>query len=70
MVRIPVPPVEATIALSIVFLAREIAVRRRDTLTWRYPVMVSATFGLLHGFGFASALREVGLPQSEIPGAL
>ena len=70
MVRIPVPPVEATIALSIVFLAREIASCRRDTLTWRYPVTVSATFGLLHGFGFASALREVGLPQSEIPGAL
>jgi len=70
LVRIPVPPIEAAIALSIVFLAREIATERRDTLTWRYPVAVSSTFGLLHGFGFASALREIGLPQTEIPVAL
>lgn len=69
-VRAPVPPVEATIALSIVFLAREIAHERRDTLTWRYPVLVSAVFGLLHGFGFASALLDIGLPQMEIPAAL
>jgi len=69
-IRIPVPPVEATIALSIVFLATEIARRRRDTLTWRYPIVVSALFGLLHGFGFASALGEIGLPQVEIPAAL
>ena len=70
MIRIPVPPVEATIALSIVFLATEIARKRRDTLTWRYPIAVSASFGLLHGFGFASALGEIGLPQVEIPAAL
>jgi hydrogenase/urease accessory protein HupE len=70
LVRLPVPPIEATIALSIVFLAREIALNRRDTLTWRYPIAVSASFGLLHGFGFASALSEVGLPQTEIPAAL
>ena len=70
LVRIPVPPVEAVIALSIVFLAREIALDRRDTLTWRYPIAVSGSFGLLHGFGFASALAEIGLPQSEIPAAL
>ena len=70
LVRIPVPPVEATIALSIVFLAREIALDRRETLTWRYPIMVSASFGLLHGFGFASALRDIGLPKTEIPAAL
>jgi hydrogenase/urease accessory protein HupE len=69
-VRLPVPPIEATIALSIVFLAREIALERRDTLTWRYPIAVSATFGLLHGFGFASALSDIGLPQTEIPAAL
>jgi hydrogenase/urease accessory protein HupE len=69
-VRVPVPPVEAMIALSIVFLAREIALDRRDTLTWRYPIAVSSTFGLLHGLGFASALREIGLPQTEIPAAL
>ena len=69
-VDVPVPPIEATIALSIVFLAREIALERRDTLTWQYPIAVSATFGLLHGFGFASALSDIGLPQTEIPAAL
>lgn len=70
LVRVPIPPVEATIALSILFLATEIARKRRDTLTWRYPISVSASFGLLHGFGFASALGEIGLPQTEIPSAL
>jgi len=70
LVRLPIPPIEAVIALSIVFLAREIALERRDTLTWRYPITVSASFGLLHGFGFASALGEIGLPQTEIPAAL
>jgi len=70
LVRMPVPPIEVMIALSIVFLAREIALDRRDTLTWRYPIVVSSTFGLLHGFGFASALRDIGLPQTEIPAAL
>lgn len=70
LVQLPISAIEATIALSIVFLAREIALNRRDTLTWRYPIAVSATFGLLHGFGFASALSEIGLPQSEIPAAL
>ena len=68
--RIPVPPVEAVIALSIVFLATEIARNNRDTLTWRYPVAVSGSFGLLHGFGFASVLQEIGLPQTEVPAAL
>lgn len=70
LVRLPIPPIEATIALSIVFLAREIALDRRDTLTWRYPIAISAGFGLLHGFGFASALKDIGLPQTEIPIAL
>lgn len=70
LVRLPIPPIEATIALSIVFLAREIALDRRDTLTWRHPIAVSASFGLLHGFGFASALAEIGLPQTAIPAAL
>ncbi len=70
LVQLPVPPIEAVIALSIVFLAREIALDKRETLTWRYPVAISAGFGLLHGFGFASALKDIGLPQSEIPTAL
>ncbi len=70
LVRISIPPVEATIALSIVFLATEIARDRRETLTWRYPIAVAGSFGLLHGFGFASVLSEVGLPQTEVPTAL
>ena len=70
LVRVPVPPVEAAIALSIVFLATEFARARRDTLTWRYPIAVAGSFGLLHGFGFASVLSEIGLPQTEIPAAL
>ncbi len=69
-IQIAIPPIEAVIALSIVFLAREIALDRRDTLTWKYPIAISASFGLLHGFGFASALSEIGLPQTEIPAAL
>ena len=70
VIRVPVPPVEATIALSIVFLATEIARDRRDTLTWRFPIAVSGSFGLLHGFGFASVLSDIGLPQTEVPAAL
>ncbi|MDP3746674.1 MAG: HupE/UreJ family protein [Phenylobacterium sp.] len=66
VVRLPVPPVEAAIALSIVFLATEIAKGRRETLTWRHPIAVSTSFGLLHGLGFAAVLGEVGLPQTEL----
>lgn len=66
IVRVPVPPVEVVIALSIVFLATEIVKKRRETLTWKYPIAVSASFGLLHGFGFATVLSEIGLPQKEI----
>jgi hydrogenase/urease accessory protein HupE len=66
VVRLPVPPVEAVIALSIVFLATELAKGPRNTLTWRYPIAVSSSFGLLHGVGFAAALQEIGLPQTEL----
>ena len=71
-VHVPGPPVEAGIALSIVFVAAEIVHSRqgRIGLTERFPWIVAFTFGLLHGFGFASALSEVGLPQSAIPVAL
>ena len=71
-VHVPGPPVEASIALSIVFIASEIVHTRRgrSSLTQRYPWVVAFTFGLLHGFGFAGALAEVGLPQSSIPIAL
>ena len=70
VIQIPVPPVEAVIALSIVFLASEIARGNQKGLTYRYPVAVSASFGLLHGFGFAAVLGEIGLPQTEIPVSL
>jgi hydrogenase/urease accessory protein HupE len=75
LVTLPGPPVEAGIALSILLLARELAAgvddeAARDTLSWRYPWLVAFTFGLLHGFGFAGALSEVGLPQDQIPLAL
>ena len=65
-------PVEATIALSIVFLAREIAMawRGQASLTERIPWVVAFVFGLLHGLGFAGALAEIGLPQNAIPLAL
>lgn len=70
LVRVPVPPVEAAITLSVVFLASSIARNDTDSLTHRLPVVVSGAFGLLHGFGFATALRDVGLPQTELPTAL
>ena len=70
IVRVPVAPVEAAIALSIVFMATEIARGNKKSLTYRYPITVSASFGLLHGFGFAAVLREIGLPQTELPTAL
>jgi hydrogenase/urease accessory protein HupE len=69
LVHVPQPPVEACIALSIVFVAAEI-LRRRGGLTARFPWMIAFIFGLLHGFGFAGALSEVGLPQNAIPIAL
>ncbi len=66
------PPIEAVIALSIVFVAAEIIHSRRGNpgLTERSPWIVAFIFGLLHGFGFAGALAEVGLPKSAIPIAL
>ena len=71
-VNVPGPPVEAIIALSIVFLAFEILKlhQGKPSLTAQKPWLVAFSFGLLHGFGFAGALTEVGLPQSEIPLAL
>lgn len=71
-VAVPSVPVEVVIALSIVFLAYELALPpdRRDPLTERYPAIVSFGFGLIHGLGFAGALREIGLPQNDIPLAL
>ena len=70
VIRIPTPPVEAAIALSVVFLSWEIARNDETQLTYRYPVAVSSSFGLLHGLGFAAVLRDIGLPQTELPTAL
>ena len=71
-VQVPGPPVEASIALSIVFVASEIVHTRqgRYSVTQHYPWVVAFAFGLLHGFGFAGALAQIGLPQSSIPIAL
>jgi hydrogenase/urease accessory protein HupE len=65
-------PVEALIALSIVFLAVEIAKQGEGDkrLSERIPWVVAFLFGLLHGFGFAGALREIGLPEGDVPLAL
>ena len=70
VVRISTPPVEAAIALSVVFMAWEIVKGDESSLAYRYPVAVSSSFGLLHGFGFAAVLRDIGLPQVELPTAL
>ena len=71
-VHVPQAPIEATIALSVMFVAAEIL---RDAhghpgLATRAPWIVAFVFGLLHGFGFAGALQQVGLPEKDIPIAL
>ena len=62
-------PVEATIALSIVLVAAE-ALHRRETLARRLPALVAFLFGLVHGLGFAGALKDIGLPQNHLTTAL
>ena len=71
-VHVPQAPVEAVIALSILFVAAEIVHWRQGKpgITRRKPWLVAFTFGLLHGFGFAGALAEIGLPEHAIPLAL
>jgi hydrogenase/urease accessory protein HupE len=72
VIHVPGPPVEATIALSIVFVAGEIIQqhRGREGLATEKPWLIAFTFGLLHGLGFAGALAQVGLPANSIPLAL
>jgi hypothetical protein len=86
LVRVSPAAVEATIALSILFLATELARRgvagrpnksvqsgqsdQQAGLATRFPWVVAFSFGLLHGFGFAGALQEIGLPEQAIPLAL
>jgi len=69
---IPAPPLNAAIALSILFLGPEIVRvwRGQTSFTIRHPWVVAFGFGLLHGFGFASGLSTVGMPRAEIPLAL
>ncbi len=71
-VHVAQAPVEATIALSVMFVAAEVlhAAQGRAGLAARAPWVVAFVFGLLHGFGFAGALREVGLPEKDVPLAL
>ncbi len=71
-VHVPPPPVEAVIALSIVFVARELVLQHqgRPGITARAPWCVAMSFGLLHGLGFAGALSEAGLPAEHVPLAL
>jgi hydrogenase/urease accessory protein HupE len=72
LVRLPAAPVEAAIALSILFLGPEIVRvwRGQTSFTIRHPWVVAFAFGLLHGFGFAGALAELGVPRPELPLAL
>lgn len=71
LVHLNAGPVEATIAASVVLVAHEAATRREGdlasgTLTQRFPWLVALGFGLIHGLGFASALRDMGLPKDGI----
>lgn len=63
------PPVEATIALSIVLVAGE-ALHQRLTLARRWPALIAFLFGLVHGLGFAGALKDIGLPENHLLVAL
>jgi hydrogenase/urease accessory protein HupE len=69
---LPQRPVESAIALSILFLAVELAKEspRETSLTQRFPWVIAFAFGLLHGLGFAGALREIGLPEGDVATAL
>ncbi|MGI9520639.1 MAG: HupE/UreJ family protein [Hyphomicrobiaceae bacterium] len=71
-VHLPSRFVEATIALSIIFLANELAHQKLNVprLSERMPWLITFAFGLLHGFGFSGALLEIGLPRGDIPLAL
>ena len=71
LVRVPVAPIELAIALSVFWLAVELArTPRRPTLVQRRPSLLAGLFGLLHGLGFAAALQAVGLPSGDVPLAL
>jgi hydrogenase/urease accessory protein HupE len=71
-VNVPAPPLNTAIALSILFLGPEIVRtwRGETSFTIRHPWVVAFAFGLLHGFGFATALTNAGLPRQDLPLAL
>lgn len=72
VISLPQKPVEAVIALSIAFVARELVSMKpgERRFSQSYPWIVAFAFGLLHGFGFAGVLREIGLPQTDVAMAL
>jgi hypothetical protein len=70
LVRIPSAPIELLIACSVLLLATELARDERDSWTMRFPWVIAFAFGLLHGFGFAGALAEIGLPSDGIAAPL
>ena len=70
VVQVPPPPVEAIIALSIVFLAAELVRQQRGVTGLSHPWVIAFAFGLLHGFGFAATLTRVGIPAGDVPLAL
>lgn len=69
-ISVRMPAIEALIAFSLVILAVELASERKASWSWRYPLLMSCGFGLLHGFGFAAALAAIGLPQTTLVPAL
>jgi hypothetical protein len=71
-VSVPSDAVETVIAMSIVLLAVELAHPSNEPAGWTgsHPAAVAFTFGLLHGFGFAGALSELGVPEGGVLGAL
>lgn len=70
LARVPPGPVEVVIAATVLVLALELARPPAPTLMRRYPWAMALAFGLLHGLGFAGALRQAGLPDGEVPLAL
>jgi hypothetical protein len=62
---LPAPPVEACIALSVVFVSLELTRRHRTTLTWRYQALTASVFGLLHGLGFANILQASSMAEGQ-----
>jgi len=67
IVELSVVYIETMIALSIIFLARELVSYSNNTLTKKYLGIVAFIFGLLHGFGFSNVLKNIGLAEDEIP---